>query len=402
MLTPQYRKGLVLLLAFLCVYFAIELALNLNRPYWGDEEHFAATVRLFAQNFSIDTIQHYNEMSTPLPFILYAGWGRIFGAETQTLRIFSLLLALLTYLSLYHLLFSTLLNARAALLTTVFIALNPYMLAFSIFVFTDMAALLFLVLCCIAVKEHHPILFLGSAAAALLSRQYLIFVPLAAIAYYLTRWVWLREQAQSQAVSMIATASASFLPLLILFGIWRGPNPDNLVQQLYIGESFRFHPNSLTLYISLLFVYLLPVVLLNVRTLFSSRRAWIGALGASWLYTLFPVQPSQVSIDVDIDTVGFFHRAIRFMLGIELERWIFFLTFVAGLVIAFVVVMDVYSRWRRRDTAYGFFLGMSILAFFVIMPFSYLGWEKYFLPAVPIAAIWMLLLNPSQATNAGA
>lgn len=383
----QYRQGLILFV-FLFAYVGVEALFNLNRPYWGDEEHFAATVRQFGKELTVETIRHYEEMSTPLPFVMYAVWGHFFGFETQTLRIFSIILACLTYISLYHLLLSVFNNAKIALLTTAFVALNPYMLAFSIFVFTDMAAMLFLIICCIAVKDQNPILFAVSSAAGLLSRQYFAFLTVAAGEYYLIR---LQHAERTKAILMQISALISFLPLLALFWIWQGPNPDNSVKRLYEDELFRFHPNSLTLYIVMIFIYLLPLVLLKWNSFFTGFKSVMIAFAASWLYWWAPVSPSKASVEIDVDTVGVFHRALRSVLGSQLEQLIFFLSFFLGLIIVLSLTRDTFTRMIYKDYGFALFLGLSILSFFVIMPFSYLGWEKYFLPAVPITAMWIQL-----------
>src|SRR5437667_2479703 len=66
------RAGLV---AFLVGFESLVVLLGLGRPYWGDEAHFVQTIRRFADGITLDTLRHYPEMSTPLPFVLYAVWG---------------------------------------------------------------------------------------------------------------------------------------------------------------------------------------------------------------------------------------------------------------------------------------------------------------------------------------
>ena len=112
--------------------------LAFERPYWGDEIHFVETINRFGKNMGLNTIKHYNEMSTPLPFMLYALWGRIFGFEIHILRILSVIIAVATYILFHWLLFLIFGNIKVASLTSAFLVLHPYMVGFSVFVFTDM------------------------------------------------------------------------------------------------------------------------------------------------------------------------------------------------------------------------------------------------------------------------
>jgi hypothetical protein len=62
-----------------------------------------------------------------------------------------------------------------------------------------------------------------------------------------------------------------------------------------------------------------------------------------------------------------------------------------GLPIVVSLIDDTLARLRRETFDFAFFLGLAILGFLLIMPFSYLAWEKYFLPAMPLSMLWMLL-----------
>jgi hypothetical protein len=383
-----YLKSLLWLLGFLSAYSAVELVFNLNRPYWGDEGHFIGTVRQFGTGLTLEILKHYNEMSTPLPFALYASWGRVVGYETQNLRLLSIMIACLTYISFHRFLFSIFHGSRLALLTTIFFSLNPYMLAFSIFVFTDMSALLFLILCCAAIRNENVVLFAIASTAALLCRQYLVFVTFAAGTYFLVRLAREREAIHAK---MLIAAGLSTLPLFLLFWMWQGFNPDNTVKYLYLEGLFNFHLNAITLYVLLFFVYLLPIVLWAWKLFYRQRRILAISAGVSWLYLFFPIVPSKPSIDLGLTTVGVFHRAVQFIFGFQAQHIVLFLCFLMGLPIVVSLIDDTLARLRQQIFDFAFFLGLAILAFLLIMPFSYLAWEKYFLPAMPLGMLWMLL-----------
>jgi len=46
-------------------------------------------------------------------------------------------------------------------------------------------------------------------------------------------------------------------------------------------------------------------------------------------------------------------------------------------------------------------MDLSIISFLLIMPFSYLCWEKYFLPMLPLAMMSILLIQYADKNKIG-
>jgi len=384
------RRTHILFTVGTVVYLVVlAAAAGLDRPTWGDEGHFVETVYLFGDEISTHTLKHYDEMSTPLPFILYALWGRLVGFELERLRLLSLLLAVTTYILLY-LFFSKLLGAgRAALLAAAFVIVHPYMIGFSLFVFTDMCAIMFMLAACLALHRGRPIWFAFMLAGALLCRQYLAFMSVALLVVYAAQWY---HRKSPMPPAMLTATVLSALPLALLFLFWGDVHPDNLRKQLYLTESFRFHPSACTLYISQLFWFLLPVLLIRRRHLYRDRRLWLAAAVVSLCYFLFPVNASAPALEAGVETVGLMHRALLFLFG---ESWltsaVFFVGFLFGLPPVFLVGRDAYHGLVRRRLDIALFLDVCILSFLILMPWSYLYWEKYFMPLLPLATARFLM-----------
>ncbi len=264
------------------------------------------------------------------------------------------------------------------------------MVGLSLFVFTDMIAILFLVICCIAIKKQSPVLFAFASAFGLLTRQYFVFLTVAAGLYYLIRY---QKTKNVYLIKMLFSVLISCLPLLSLFALWKGPSPENSLRDLYLNEGFYFHPHFLTLYVIQFFVYLLPIVLFCWKYIYKNVKVMVTAFIISWLYWWFPVSPSKPAMEVDVYTVGYFHRLVRLVLDVQYEDIVFFLSFILGLPIVIGIMRDCYIRWKFNDLAFLFFVDLSILMFLVIMPFSYLVWEKYFLPVVPLGTIHLLMIR---------
>jgi len=384
----DYQKSLLIILVFLLIFESILILISgLDRPYWGDEVHFVRTIKEFGQGITLDRLKHYNEMSTPLPFIVYALWGRLWGFEIENLRVLSLLIATITYLLFHFLVFNIFRNSKTAFWLTVFLIIQPYMIGLSFFVFTDMLTMLFLLLGLLALIKQNPWLWTLSSAGGLLCRQYFIFFTLAAGIYFTTKLLVEKDKSTSK---MIISTTLSLIPLLILILLWKGLSPENSRKELYLKDGLFFHPEYLTLYICLFFVYLFPIILQNWKNYYSHLKLLIIFLFISGIYFIFPVEASQPAKAVHVDTVGLFHRFIRLILGEKFEHIIFFIAFWLSLPVLYRILQDGYQRWQRRQLDFGLLLDLSIVLFLIIMPFSYVVWEKYFIPIIPIAALQMI------------
>lgn len=384
-----YRRSFLffLLLLFL-LQIIIIYAIKLNRPIYGDEVHFVPTVLFLGKNLTLQTIKHYPEMNTPLGFVLYGLWGRAFGFELPILRTLSIILAIITYIAMHRLFFTIFNDSLISVLSTIFIAVNPYMIGLNIFVYTDMLGILFLVTACLAIYHNRWALFMISSAAAVLCRQYLIFLTASALMYYFFQFC---KDRNHLALKMMLSGIVSLIPFLCLVLLWKGLGPDNDLRRINLSGGFSYHPSFLTLYISQMFIYLLPVVLICWRSFFRSRTVLGICLLISPIYWLFPVRPSKVLIDADIHTVGFLHRTLRYLFNNTFYEDVgFYLLFYFGLAILIYFVRDTLKMWKQKDFNYFFFLYLSIFMFLLVQPFSYISWEKYFMPIMPLIAIQIL------------
>ncbi|HWR83018.1 MAG TPA: hypothetical protein VN285_06930, partial [Candidatus Deferrimicrobium sp.] len=324
----EWRRSLVAYILFLVVFQGAVIAIaDLKRPHWGDEDHFIQTIRRFGSDTSLHTLKHYNEMSTPLPFVAYAAWGWLVGFETHQLRLLSVLIALLTYLTFHRFLYVVSGNARMTLLTAVFLTVHPYMAGLSIFVFTDMLPILFLILACLAVVRRNAIGLGLALAGTLLCRQYYIFLVISVILFCALEWLNLRNSASSRkraTLSMLPASVMSLIPLGLLVLFWGGVSPDNEMKRLYLAEGFSFHPNALTLYIALLLVYLLPIVVFRWKRIYCHWRILAASAAGSLWYWLFPVAPSKYAVAIDVHTVGLFHRFLQWCSSSEVFQHLVF------------------------------------------------------------------------------
>ena len=393
----QYYNSLMLFITFFIIFEGVLIYYTdfLKCPYWGDESHFIETIHSFGEEISIQRIKNYKEVTTPLVYIVYALWGRIFGWEIYKLRILSVIIAFIVYFLFHQLLFMIFKDLKTSLLTTLFLMLNPYMAGISVFVFTDMLTIFFLLICCFAIIRSNLILFLISSSCALLCRQYSIFLIGAAGLYYLNKF--LVEKKRSDLYMMISSVF-SIMPLLFLFYLWGGIAPANGLHYWNPESKFYYHPENLTVYICMIFVYLFPFIILRWKYFYNNLKVLIGCFIAGGYYLFFPLAPSNVTLEqTDFVTVGLFHRFIKLFIKNHLvEHTIFFVFFCSGLPIIYYLVKDCYTKWKNKELHFPLFLNLSILSFLIIMPFSYQTWEKYLLPIIPLLSIRILLIKDSD------
>lgn len=398
----RYRKSLAFFLAFVIVFhLAVIMVGNMIRPdwgHWGDEWHFQNTIKRFGEDISLYSLKHYEEMSTPLPFLAYALWGRMVGFELFDLRILSLITALITYLVFHRLLFVLIKDDRKVLWGAILLVVQPYMVGFSIFVYTDMIAILFLLLAVFGHVRRRPVILGLCLALAILSRQYMAFLAIAGAIYFLLEYFITKRR---DSLAMLGAALLSTVPYLALAIWWGGLSPDSSLRQRYLDEGLFLHPEVVSLYVSLIVIYLFPLLIYYMRKFYCGLTVWVVALIGSAYYVIFPVGPSKPSLEVGITTVGLFHRLLRYLVGQGFwEHAVFYLGFVLAVPVIFSLGNDVIQRCRQHLCDNKLFLDLAVISFLVVMPFSYLGWEKYFLPVVPLLILRILMSRRWTAPGA--
>jgi hypothetical protein len=394
-------QGTLVVATVTAVWLGIVAVAALDRAPWGDEQHYLQTIQRFGQDMGLETLQRYpGELAPPLAFALYAWWGRLVGFALPRLRVLSLVIAFLSVLAVHGLARRVLRHDRAAAGVALFFLLHPYTIGLSVFIFNDMLAILCTVLLAIGIAAGRPWLVVLASAAGLMTRQYLVFLTAATAVHAAIRWVrWRRPGDLALLVGLVASAA----PLAAMFVLWRGLAPANAMRALYLAHGLSFKTPALTLYVTQLFTYLCPLLALRPWTWARhSWPTWIGIGGVSCLYWLAPMRPAAPQVAAGIDTVGLLHRAILAVVGVNVGDLVFWIAFALGLaVLASIVAAAAPSRavaaWPNTHT----FLAIAVCAFLAMMPWSYMHWEKYFMPLLPLAAVLVLATRDDQNATPG-
>lgn len=155
----NYRSSLLVIIAISLVYLSVIALVGINRPVWGDERHFVETIKSFGSDFSLEKMTDYDQVTPPLFFYIFAAWGKLFGYSLFALRVLSLIIALITFISLHRIFHNYFSNSIFVISGVIIIMLNPYVIGTSLFVFTDMTAFLFLLLSIIALQRERRFLY---------------------------------------------------------------------------------------------------------------------------------------------------------------------------------------------------------------------------------------------------
>jgi len=371
------------IVAAYAAFYCITLACVFGFAYkpWTDEEHFYFTILEFIQQPNLHTLKHYEEMSTPLPFMLYAAWGWLFDSSLATLRIFSLTVAFTTILSAFHLFKKTELSTTASFICILILSLNPYFIGVSFFVYTDLLCELCMIWVFISLIQRNTFASCTWLLCAILCRQYMVFfIPVIAIYLF-------AQKKFSIDFDLIKREALLLIPVIgfgILFLFWGGASPDNKLKALYIHQAFTFHGDAFTAYMAASMLYTFPLLLLALKTI--KRKHVYVALPVSivW-YLLFPVQGSQVAVEsiIHIDTVGLLHKATHLLPDL-LEQIVWFLLF----VLSSFVFVSAFEKAIKNFQSHTFLICCSWFFFLLTMSFSYLTWEKYLLPILPMLLIY--------------
>jgi hypothetical protein len=305
----------------------------------------------------------------------------MFGFDAPRLRLLSAVFASITLICYTKVLEREVVAKRALSLAVIVVAINPYFVGVSVFVFTDMLALLGMVVVWSGVQNGRAFATVTGLAVATLTRQYSAFLA-AAIVIYVT--LANGEPMRTRARLFLA-ALTGMIPLGVLIVFWGWSlSPDTYLRDRYLSDGVRFDPHALSLYMAAPGVYLLPLATITLRR--AAWTAWLtGTVVAMWV-VVFPVRASAAQLGDGIATVGFAHRAFVAAGGDALAYVAFVVATVVGVASMATWFTAERAQWWDRRNAIRLFPWVALLCFLALLPFSFQPWEKYALPELVICA----------------
>jgi hypothetical protein len=188
------------------------------------------------------------------------------------------------------------------------------------------------------------------------------------------------------------------LPLGALAILWAGLSPVNELRAVYLSDGLGFNPHALSLYLALPGLYLAPLVAVVCATAPFRSRYLAAACIATSVVLLFPVAASPTQLREGASTVGFVHRAAVTLLPAFAQTW----PFLAGTFVGWYAVSAAATTLPRVTSTVSSLHRQLLIAivasFLVVMPFSYMPWEKYGLPllmaVVPLLGAGLVRRTP--------
>lgn len=367
------------------------IIIGLNHEIWTDEGHFYKTIIYFTQTPILTSLLHYEEMSTPLPFVLYAIWGKIFSVELYSLRIFSLLIAFVFFnfsLSFFYKISN---NKMISIFLLLVLMLNPYIIGISFFVYTDMLATLTLLISCYALIEKKYLISAIFIGLAILCRQYLVYGLIAIGITIIYNEFYLNKKIPYQLLYLLIPVTVN----LALFIYWGGSTPQNLLKNRYMHQAFAFHFDALTAYIATFGIYASPIILFIYKKI--PLKIYVTSLiAAIILIYLFPIEASKVALDAEmkVNTIGFFHKLILFI-----PQYLQTIVWIVGITLGIIFTFQLFLNTVKHLSAELIYFSTIWISFLLIMPLSYLTWEKYIIPILPFLLIFPFNLKKQFSTE---
>ena len=378
--------------AFSIIALTLIGIISIRLPFRGDERHIVETIKLFSDSFTFSTIKDYPEVTPPFFYMFYALWAKIFSASTESLRILTLMVSFIAWQLVYYLFNLFVKKEFHAILLSLLIIINPYFFGTSVFVFTDMLTILFILDAVISFIKNKVLLYAIFGTLAILSRQYAIIIPAAVILYSVLNYKnekLFRNKFTFASLFML-------LPLLGLFVIWKNFSPASGIEKWIVVNSFIYNIDYINTYLTFSLIYIFPLVFMFLKKIKFVFSSFIIALLFAIIVSLYPIKPSTATlVFTDYKTVGFVHQTVVELLGNE-SLWLKIILAILLLVGCYInteLLKKFYQHIKTNSINKQIIFNLLWILFIVIMPFSYQIWEKYLIMILPffILSIYLFL-----------
>src|SRR3990172_11993056 len=359
-------------LAFACPFLFVFALTGFDYPIHGDEATFyPITIQFSARALPpVQLLRSYEQTQTPLMFFVFGLVGRAVGFDLWKLRVGVALLSYLTLLLFFHLCRASSDSTKPwlSIYATAALALSPYYLGTSLYYYTDIPFLFSMMVALTLYLSGRPLGGAIAAGAALLTRQYSVFLPaayaLAAIVKERPAWRDLKQAA------LIILPFAMLLPLILL---WEGISPKNHLREI-IRQAGYVHPKFVNYLVLATGVYSLPLAILRTRQIFQRQRLFTAALLTPLFWLAIP-GPNPEVMNPRVRTLGYLDIALTKTFGDD-KTMPYFLLWVLGCLI----LVEVFQIERHEPETLVLF---AVVGFFLMHLFTPSVWDKYLLMVLP-------------------
>jgi heme exporter protein D len=304
-------------------------------------------------------------------FFAFGLLGRAIGPDLWKFRVGIALLSYLTLLLFFRLCRATCDGSKPWLspYATVALALSPYYLGASFYYYTDIPCLFLIMVTLSLYLSDRPLGGAIAAGAAMLTRQFSVFLP---AAYALASMANQRHsRIDLRQATLLLVPFGMLLPLVLL---WGGLSPQNHLRPI-LRQAGYFHPEFVNYLVLATGVYCLPLAVLRVRHLFQRRRLVIISCLTPLFWLAIP-RPNPAVMNPQVKTLGLLDIALTNVFG-DYRVIPYFLLWLLGCLI----LHEVFHIERHEGQQLIF---LSVAGFFVMHAFAPSVWDKYLLPVLPL------------------
>lgn len=371
------KRKIVVLLSVYAPFIALAILTRLSHNPLVDERVWhLPTIEWFTEQLPRIDIRSYHTSSGPVPYIVWAALGKLFGVDLRILRL-STLLCGFGYVAI---LWRMLSRERPTLIICVLalIVLNPYCLTYSFTIYTMVMSLFFALAGGLAFEratESRRVALLAVyslfTALAVLSRQIYVSYALGTLSCLLLSraWPWDSSRIRTRAAGL----ALLWLPvalLALLFLHWGGTTPPALA---HLNATRGINLRQIDFLFIFLGFWCFPAYVDNFR-----RIPWqiqVAALVVSFHLLLTPLYVAEVGVVEGLIaklTLILSQRGIPLVL----LRLSHMLLWTMGLSVFYLLAKTPRRRYLH-----------IVVSHYCVLLFIPQVWERYYLPIVPI--LWL-------------
>jgi len=387
MSTKKLYTSLAVLILFIVIFF---LKQNFSGELYQDEHHYLPTAAFFSKEPipSLNLLKSYNELNTPVPFIL-GGWVvNVFGENIQGLR---LLTYAVSFILLMTFVWSSPDDSKRFFICLAGLMVFPNYYLCSVYYYTDIFAMLGVLAGMVAyLKNAHgwAMLFFILAVS---SRQYMLAFPAAIVAYEFLELLKKGFNIPTVVSGLLknltwlpyAVAVLSIVPWVLL---WKGPAPAAVMaDQYYDSDKLIQYNFGYVIYSSacLAVYYVIPEVLLTGKLRYfidypkKHPRFFVTFLILiAGLITLFPAKQAYNPYF----TWPYLGYVDQFLMTIGIAGFVKQIVF--GLLMLITCMRFISPEFNLA--------GCVVVINILLLGKAQLSWDKYSLPMIMV--LWFLAM----------
>ena len=371
------KSKLITISAILLLYFILfNFFGQLGFPIRKDETHYWPASLRFSKDWvpSVDLLKNYDELSTPLSFIIFGMVEHLFQGGIFAGRLLNFILSLGILCIIVFMGEST---SRKYLFSVIGVLVYPYFIGCSTHLYTDIIAAFFVLVGFVSYLNHLNWMSCLFFVLAISSRQYMLAFPLGILIFETLNLI--RAKSANLIKPIVIRSLYQFIACIsivvwVLFWGNFGPALEVARQNISTISVFKLFPEHSLYFLSCLgFYFVIPEFILLKRYKFIktwlNRKALLISISVFILFLLFP--PYQ-NVNYNIPTMGYMDKLFRMFGGDFFRMTLFYI--LALIACLRFLVMNLES--------------LFVLTNVLMMLKSHIAWDKYLLPLIVI--LWFL------------